>query len=286
MRRIALDLVRRLVAWLLFFVQSPPPPSDKKKKKSEVYTRAGDAGFTRLLAGDAVPKFSEACEAMGDIDELSVKVGLAAHALRRTWRRRDVVQRLEDSQLCLLQAGAVLAASETTGAGTLKRHLGDALGAFDASALAALEAEIDALDATLPKLRHFVLPRGPFSALALHDARVVCRRAERRLWRLIISHHSGASRRRDDVGDGGRDDDDGRALFRERCNALAVFLNRFSDFLFVAARAAANDPPFWSLASFLSFFFFFFFGGRRRRTIRSAQELSYEVKRARLHRSD
>jgi len=273
-RRMAVEVARRLVSWLLFFVRSPPAtksPSTKSpsttKKKSGVYTRAGDAGYTRLLAGAAVPKFSEACEAMGEIDELSVKVGFAAYALRSS-RRRDVVRRLEDAQLSLLQAGAVLAASDVSH--SLKRHLGDALEAFDAPALAALEAEIDALDASLPKLSHFVLPRGPLAALALHDARVVCRRAERRLWRLLHDRNDDALlRKSNDHGD----DDGGRALLRARRHALAVFLNRFSDFLFVAARAAANDPPPWSLASLFSFVF----AGR------ATAELSYDVKRARLH---
>ena len=81
---------------------------------------------------------------------------------------------------------------------------------------------MDALDAALPPLRNFVVATGPPACLALHDARVVCRRAERHVWRR--AHEL---------------DDEGRTAARDRVAAVAKFLNRLSDYLFVAARGAA-----------------------------------------------
>jgi len=249
---------------LLWLFPPPPqvPPREGVRKKSGVYTRAGDKGRTRLLTGDAVAKDSAACEAMGEVDELSVKIGMATFCLRESPYRdgkflwlESTLDRLDNTQVSLLDAGAILAAAFATKDDS--RQLGKALSAFDDENLESLELELDRLDASLPPLSHFVLPRGDRATLDLHDARVVCRRAERRVWRLIAEIEN--------------------PTVIDRTTKVAIFLNRLSDFLFVAARAAAHDPPttFWRHALSTRLFFF------HRRTDYN-QELSYDVKRARL----
>mmetsp|Transcript_143 Transcript_143/g.519 ORF Transcript_143/g.519 Transcript_143/m.519 type:complete len:334 (-) Transcript_143:125-1126(-) len=255
-------------AWLSllsFFLPNPTktPPPPPPPRRSKVYTKRGDAGSTQLLFGET-PKFSEACEALGDVDELNVRLGFADRACGR--RLSLVKARLRSAQLSLLQAGAVIAASgaEKDDSGGVERRLGNALHGFDEATMDSLEHEIDFLDSKLPKLANFVLPRGdgPLAALALHDARVVCRRAERRVWRLVHA------------------DDDA-------CRPVAVFLNRLSDFLFVAARAANHDDD--DSRGLFPRFFFGWFGwwGRRRDNNNNntvpPKELSYDVKRGKLH---
>ena len=211
------------------------PPRSEERRKSKVYTRTGDAGTTRLIDG-AVPKYGDACEAMGAVDELAVKLGIASRACRGWWSRL-IRDRIERVQLVLLQGGAVLAAAELTVD-------------FDTEDL---EADIDRIDATLPKLSNFVVPNGdsPLSALTLHDARVVCRRAERAVWRHLASSQVVAK--------------------NPQTESLARYLNRLSDFLFVAARKAANSQQWFSLQFFLR---------------RQSGELSYDVRRDRkLHPS-
>ncbi|KAJ8608521.1 hypothetical protein CTAYLR_005738 [Chrysophaeum taylorii] len=218
------QLLARLVSWLLeqlarlaavFSGAKRASAIPRKRRKSALYTRKGDGGYTRVLGGDALPKHAAVCEAMGDVDELSVKLGMAAYRSER----KDVADFVFRVQQRLLDAGAVLAAADSS-SGIARR-------AFNPTELEVLEREIDAVDATLPPLRHFVVPQPPSAALALHDARAVCRRAERHVWRLVLDHRSvdrQSSPREDDPHE-----------------AIAKYLNRLSDYLFVAARQAAHD---------------------------------------------
>lgn len=192
-----------MIARLLFPAKPKAVKSEiSVRKKSALYTRKGDGGYTRLLSGGPLPKYAVVCEAMGDVDELSVKIGFAAYHCSRAETR----QRLNDAQRTLLEAGAVLAARGSTG---IARR------AIDPGVVDEIEHEIDAIDASLPPLRNFVLPKPPLSALALHDARVVCRRAERHVWRLAVDEEDVAF--------------------------VAKFLNRLSDYLFAAARQEVHD---------------------------------------------
>jgi len=124
------------------------------------------------------------------------------------------------TQALLLDAGAALTVLESGGKGAYARAARDA---FDDAEIADLEREVDALDAALPPLRNFVVATGPLSCLALHDARVVCRRAERHVWKRVEELAA----------------DDDAADDAARVAAVAKFLNRLSDYLFVAARGAA-----------------------------------------------
>ncbi len=162
-----------------------------------IYTRTGDAGLTGLADGSRVRKSHPRVEALGALDELNAAIGLV-----RAQDCGDPIDRLlEEIQQRLFDLGGELA------------HSGrQALSTRDVETL---ERAIDALSAPLPPLDRFVLPGGPPAAAQAHHARAVCRRAERRLWRL---------------------DED------EKVNTSALhYLNRLSDLLFVVARRLIHD---------------------------------------------
>ena len=195
--------------------------TEKPTRASRVYTRKGDGGRARLVGSrDAeTPKFATVYEAVGDVDELGVKLGIAAFHTTVEEGGVDVRSRLLKTQALLLDAGATLTVVDRSGDGAYASAARDA---FDDAEIAALEEEVDALDAALPPLKNFVVATGPLACLALHDARVVCRRAERHVWR-----------RAEELREEQLADDAARVA------AVAKFLNRLSDYLFVAARGAA-----------------------------------------------
>jgi cob(I)alamin adenosyltransferase len=167
----------------------------------KIYTKTGDEGETGLFAGPRVRKDDPRIEAYGTVDELNAVLGLArCEALPSA-----IEQTLAAVQNELFAVGAELASPDPVKAGTAW---------IDEPHVVALEEAIDALEEQLPPLRQFVLPAGNRGACTLHVARGVCRRAERRL--ITLAHTEGVqvSRR------------------------LIRYLNRLSDYLFVAARAA------------------------------------------------
>jgi len=166
-----------------------------------IYTKTGDAGETGLFGGTRVSKASLRVEAYGEVDELNSVLGMArAEGLAEA---HDAL--LHDVQTHLFNLGAELATAEDA-----KASLGIALIGEDD--IAALESAIDAAEAMLAPLKMFVLPGGTRAASALHLARTVCRRAERRV--VALAEHEAV-----------------RA-------ACVQYLNRLSDALFVLARAA------------------------------------------------
>ncbi|QPM90823.1 cob(I)yrinic acid a,c-diamide adenosyltransferase [Pseudooceanicola algae] len=172
---------------------------------SKIYTRTGDAGDTALGDGSRVPKPSLRVEAYGTVDETNATLGLA-----RLHADGDMDAALARIQNDLFDLGADLCrpdmASDAAAEYTPLRMV--------ASQVDRLEAEIDAMNADLSPLRSFVLPGGSALAAHLHLCRTVCRRAERLSVALM--------------GEGD-------------CNPAAVkYLNRLSDWFFVASRAA-ND---------------------------------------------
>jgi cob(I)alamin adenosyltransferase len=178
-----------------------------------IYTRTGDDGETALLAGGRVPKDHPRIEAYGTVDELNAILGLA----RSESLAEDIDRVLRRIQNELFNLGAQLAATEPT-------KLGVPL--IDTRDIAALEDDIDQLENNLPPLKEFILPGGTAAAAALHVARTVCRRAERRLVSL-------------------------RRVENEPVPEVSIrYLNRLGDLLFVAARAAnasrGVDDSLWS----------------------------------------
>lgn len=169
---------------------------------SKIYTRSGDKGTTALTTGARVPKSDLRIAAYGTVDETNACIGLAR---LHTAEAPDLDAMLARVQNDLFDLGADLSTPEDGKPGAKALRIVDAQ-------VARLEAEIDALNAQLRPLRSFVLPGGEPAAAALHLARTVCRRAERLM--VELSRRQGES-----VGD-----------------AALSYINRLSDFLFVAAR--------------------------------------------------
>jgi cob(I)alamin adenosyltransferase len=167
----------------------------------KIYTKTGDSGETGLFGGPRVPKSDPRVDAYGEVDELNAVVGQIRAIVEDPEIDRQLA-RVQDELFCV---GAELA----TPAGAKARS---ALPPIQASWAERLEAAIDAWDAELVPLRQFILPGGTRTAAALHLARCVCRRAERRVVALA-----------QDVAID---------------PAVIAYLNRLSDFLFVAARIA------------------------------------------------
>lgn len=167
-----------------------------------IYTGGGDRGETGLFGGGRVSKDDIRVEAYGAVDELNACLGLA----RTTGLPADLealAARLQDELFVL---GADLATPpDSTARGDRVVRLKEGSGR-------ALEPEIDRLDGALPPLKTFILPGGSPQGAALHLARTVCRRAERRV--VTLNRASTVS------------------------PEAIVYLNRLSDLLFVMARSA------------------------------------------------
>lgn len=167
----------------------------------KIYTRTGDQGETSLFDGTRVSKADARVDTYGDVDELQAWLGFARAA--GAPERLGVM--LEQIQRDLFALGAQLADPQhRIAARVTKASLSD-------EDVARLEHWIDALEATLSPLRHFILAGGAPAGASLHLARAVCRRAERRMVAL------GAE------------------------TVLITYINRLSDLLFVMARAANHD---------------------------------------------
>lgn len=166
-----------------------------------IYTRTGDEGETALFGGGRVTKSHPRVEAYGDVDELNAVLGWAAAATRDDSTR----DRLHILQADLFAVGAHLATPDD-GAGRPRPWIPP----IPADRAADIERWIDEADAELPPLRAFILPGGSAGAAALHVARTVCRRAERRIVRLAHDEPVDPN--------------------------ILVLLNRMSDYLFTVAR--------------------------------------------------
>ena len=188
----------------------PPPP------KSRLYTRKGDSGWGCLYSEQSILKSHPIYDAIGDVDELNSCVGLACQLLAPPsaglLSHAQLAAHLASVQAWLLDVGSALCTPRTStlNARKLQRTRG-----VSAENVITLEGWIDVADDQLTRLQSFILPGGSRGAAALHCARAVCRRAERRVWPLLQEGHA------DDV--------------------IGVFLNRLSDFLFVAARLDAHS---------------------------------------------
>ena len=166
----------------------------------KIYTKTGDDGTTGVFGGPRVQKDDLRIEAYGTVDELNAVLGSARNEVEHS----DLQQLLATLQDELFAVGAELASPDPVKSKTL--------GIKDQH-VSALERAIDQLEQSLPELKHFVLPGGSRGAAALHMARAVCRRAERRVVTL---------REHDPLPD----------------SRVLVYLNRLSDLLFVMARFA------------------------------------------------
>ena len=137
----------------------------------KIYTRTGDAGETSLFDGTRVSKHDPRVETYGDVDELNAWLGLARASRVDPAIDQEIVQLQRD----LFALGAQLAdPADKLAPRVTKAIIADA-------DVTRLEGAIDRLEGELPPLRRFILAGGTPAGAALHVARTVCRRAERRM---------------------------------------------------------------------------------------------------------
>ena len=167
----------------------------------KIYTKTGDEGETALFGGTRVLKSDARVDAYGEVDELNAWLGLA----RSQQPGAEIDAMLEAMQRDLFAIGAALADPRRKIAARVEKAV------LSADAIGRLEEWIDGLEASLPPLRRFLLPGGSAAGAALHVARTVCRRAERRIV----------------------------ALGPDAVEPIVLtYMNRISDLLFVLARSA------------------------------------------------
>lgn len=169
----------------------------------KIYTKTGDDGQTGLFGGGRVEKDHPRVDAYGEVDELNAFIGMA--------RAVELMPRIDEVlvpiQRDLFSIGALLATPDHE---KMREQLRKAR--IDDERIAELERAIDACEHELEPLKSFILPGGTPKAAALHVARTVCRRAERRVVAL----------RRDE----------------ELPELVIIYLNRLSDLLFMLSRVA------------------------------------------------
>ncbi len=168
----------------------------------KIYTRTGDGGDTSLVGGVRLSKADPRVEAYGDVDELNAWIGLV-RATPPTPELTDIDDALALIQRELFALGAQLADP----GGKIPARISKA--AVTSDQVDRLERTIDELEAELRPLTAFILAGGSPAGAALHVARTVCRRAERRIVALTPAPEA----------------------------VLVKYVNRLSDLLFVMARA-------------------------------------------------
>lgn len=177
---------------------------------NKIYTKTGDDGTTALATGDRVAKYDLRIESYGTIDETNAAIGIA----RQSVEVAEVDAMLAAIQNDLFDLGADLATPrppQETAEATVREAEDSALRIIDAQ-VERLENDIDTLNHALAPLTSFVLPGGSDAGAALHLARTICRRAERLMVAL-------AATKGETVG-----------------RPALQYVNRLSDFLFVASR--------------------------------------------------
>jgi cob(I)alamin adenosyltransferase len=183
---------------------------DEPVRLTRIYTRAGDAGETSLGDGSRVPKLDCRIGAFGTVDELNAALGVVLAEPALPELLREPLTGIQND---LFDVGADLCVPF----GVTDR-LRVTQGQIDR-----LERLCDELNAELPPLKSFVLPGGTEAAARLHVARTTCRRAEREA--LAADEEHGIN------------------------PLVLAYLNRLSDFLFIAARSAnaqtGRDEPLW-----------------------------------------
>ncbi|MCG3174207.1 MAG: Cob(I)yrinic acid a,c-diamide adenosyltransferase [Myxococcota bacterium] len=148
---------------------------------TRVYTRTGDQGTTRLVGGQETPKDHPRIEAYGTIDELNSVMGLARTAVSKKAAQFPELKKLEDilTRISheLFNLGSELA--------TLPADLHPQQPRVTQEMVDRLEREMDEMNERLPHLKSFVLPGGDWPEAFLHQARTVCRRAERQMAAML-----------------------------------------------------------------------------------------------------
>ncbi|MDX1671896.1 MAG: cob(I)yrinic acid a,c-diamide adenosyltransferase [Balneolaceae bacterium] len=163
----------------------------------KIYTRKGDTGKTSLYGGERVSKASLRIDAYGNVDELNSVIGLAV-SFGLSEKGGEWIRKIQEFLMIL---GADLATPPSAS---------ERIDRISSVEVDYLEQAIDEMDEELPPLKNFLLPGGSHTGATLHQARTICRRAER-----AAVHCS----EQEEISD-----------------HVITFLNRLSDFLFVLAR--------------------------------------------------
>ena len=171
-------------------------------KLNKIYTKTGDGGDTALGDGERVLKDSLRVSAYGNVDELNASIGIIT-----LYANTELKRKLKNIQNDLFDIGADLCVP-------ISEKNKDRL-RLSTNQIETLELEIDEMNSILEPLNSFVLPGGCRSATFLHMARTICRRAER----SVVSLRSQ----------------------EEINNNTLVYLNRLSDWLFVASRVENQE---------------------------------------------
>lgn len=163
-------------------------------KKAAIYTRKGDSGTTSLVGGERVEKDNVRVEAYGTIDELNAHLGFLTSAAEC----KEYTASIEAISNCLFAIGGYLACGQP------------APSPITGEEIEALEAQIDAWDATLEPINRFLLPPCTEAAARANVCRTICRRAERRI--VTLSQQADVE------------------------HLVAAYVNRLSDYLFTLSR--------------------------------------------------
>lgn len=174
-------------------------------KLTKIYTKTGDDGTTGLGTGSRIRKDDPRVEAYGEVDEANAAVGAAVVACA-AGELKEIAELLRAIQHDLFDVGADLCVPVTPAEKPKLR--------VQAAQTLRLEKAIDRYNEGLPSLMSFVLPGGSASAAALHLARTVVRRAERRVVTLAVLEAAATNQE------------------------TVRYLNRLSDLLFVLSRVA------------------------------------------------
>jgi cob(I)alamin adenosyltransferase len=182
---------------------------------NKVYTKTGDSGMTFLAGGQKVSKTSPRIVAYGSVDELNSSIGIIVEFLKNIPELTKLKEQILRIQNELFDLGSQLA--------VLKEDRRPDTPLIDEENIHILEREIDEMNKNLPSLSSFILPGGGQISAFLHLARTICRRVEREV--IHLSKTEGI---------------DGPEL---------PYLNRLSDWLFVAARYSTkicgDDETLW-----------------------------------------
>ena len=177
-------------------------------KLDKIYTRTGDKGKTRLATGEPVEKWSPRVAAYGAVDEANAQLGVAALHVGFDAMLKTALARVQND---LFDLGADLATPDRG------KDLGYEPLRITAGQVERLEREIDEMNADIAPLDSFILPGGSTLAAQLHVARTTARRAERQ---VAEAYHQ-----EDEI----------------ISDEALAYINRLSDWLFVAGRRANDD---------------------------------------------
>lgn len=165
-----------------------------------IYTKTGDKGSTSLVGGTRVPKYDIRIETYGTVDELNSYLAVVAECVMPA--SSLYYEQIKKIQRELFVVQTLLATEDEV--------LYAKLPQLPPTAIADMEAAIDTMETTLPKLQSFVLPGGSMASSHCHVARCICRRSERLCVKLAAEQTISAE--------------------------ICIYLNRLSDYLFLLSR--------------------------------------------------